>query len=86
MVVGMVDVRPKRHRLAYGRQVLFPKRFWEGISAGSVTAAFRRWERARVLAGRRYRTAAGIIEVDSVDQVRLRSMNRDAQLRRVCVG
>ena len=49
--------------------MLFPKRFWEGISAGTVTAAYRRWERARVLAGRRYRTAAGIVEVESVDSV-----------------
>lgn len=50
-------------------RVLFPKRFWDGIATGSVTAAYRRWERARVLAGRRYRTAGGIIEVDSVEQV-----------------
>jgi hypothetical protein len=50
-------------------KVLFPKRFWDGIATGSVTAAFRRWERARILAGRKYRTAGGIIEVDSVEQV-----------------
>ena len=49
--------------------MLFPKRLWEAISTGSVTAAYRRWERARVLAGRRYRTAGGIIEVDAVDLV-----------------
>jgi hypothetical protein len=49
--------------------VLFPKRLWEGIAAGSVTAAYRRWERPRVLTGRRYRTPSGIIEVESIDQV-----------------
>jgi hypothetical protein len=46
--------------------VLFPKRFWPGIADGSVTLTFRRWRRQQVLAGRRYRTPAGIVEVTSV--------------------
>jgi hypothetical protein len=46
--------------------VLFPKRFWPGIADGSVTLTFRRWRRHQVLAGRRYRTPAGIVEVTSV--------------------
>ena len=46
--------------------MLFPKRFWPGIADGSVTLTFRRWPRQQVLAGRRYRTPAGIVEVTSV--------------------
>jgi hypothetical protein len=46
--------------------VLFPKRFWPGIADGSVTLTFRRWRRQQVLAGRRYRTPAGIVAVTSV--------------------
>jgi hypothetical protein len=61
--------------------VLFPKRLWEGIAAGSVTAAYRRWERPRVLTGRRYRTPGGIIEVESVDLVAPDEIDdRDADL------
>jgi hypothetical protein len=67
--------------------VLFPKRFWPGIADGSVTLTFRRWRRQQVLAGRRYRTPAGIVEVTSVtiaspDEIRddeaCRAGHRDA--------
>ncbi|HJU80336.1 MAG TPA: hypothetical protein VJ796_01180 [Acidimicrobiia bacterium] len=44
----------------------FLKQYWEPIAAGQVTMAFRRWKIQQVIAGRRYRTAAGIIEVDEV--------------------
>ena len=47
----------------------FYKRYWEPIARGEITVAFRRWQRPLVVAGRRYRTAATIIEVDQVDQV-----------------
>lgn len=47
----------------------FLKRFWEPIAAGEVTVAIRRWDRPRVVAGRRYRTAGTILEVDSVETV-----------------
>ena len=46
--------------------MLFLKRFWEPIARGEVTVTFRRWKSQQVLAGRRYRTAAGIIEIDSI--------------------
>jgi len=49
--------------------VRFLKRFWEPIAAGEVTVAIRRWDRPRVVAGRRYRTAGTILEVDSVETV-----------------
>lgn len=48
----------------------FLKRFWEPIAAGEVTVAVRRWDRPRVVAGRRYRTAGTILEVDSVEIVK----------------
>ena len=50
--------------------MLFEQRFWPLIADGSVTVTFRRWRRRQAVAGRRYRTAAGIIEVDSIEVVR----------------
>jgi hypothetical protein len=49
--------------------VLFPRRHLDGIADGSVTLAFRRWERPRVKAGTRMRTAIGLVAVDAVDKV-----------------
>ena len=49
--------------------MLFLKRFWEPIARGEVTVTFRRWKAQQVLAGRRYRTPAGIIEIESVSMV-----------------
>jgi hypothetical protein len=49
--------------------VLFEQRFWEPISRGEVTVTFRRWKRRQALAGRRYRTAGGLIEIEAVDVV-----------------
>lgn len=39
------------------------------IAAGTVTVAFRRWERPRVRPGSRLRTAVGVLEVGSVQPV-----------------
>jgi hypothetical protein len=50
--------------------VLIEKRLWDGIRDGSITVMFRRWRRHQVLAGRIYRTAAGLVAVDAVDIVR----------------
>jgi hypothetical protein len=50
--------------------LLFKRAMLEGIAGGSVTLAFRRWERARVRAGTRMRTAVGLVEVEAVDIVR----------------
>ena len=49
--------------------MLFPKRLWPGIVDGSVTLAFRRWERPRARVGARHRTPAGVIEIDSISAV-----------------
>lgn len=55
--------------------MLFDKRFWAGIADGSVTVAFRRWHRPRVLAGRSYRTAGQILDVVSVTEVDVGSVS-----------
>lgn len=49
--------------------MLFLKRFWPGIADGSVTLTFRRWRRPQVVAGRSYRSPAGILDVTSVTVV-----------------
>jgi hypothetical protein len=51
--------------------VLFRRRSLDGIRAGEITLAFRRWERprARAGAGGRQRTAVGELAIDSVAPV-----------------
>jgi hypothetical protein len=51
--------------------VLFELRLREGIADGTISLAFRQWRRPQVVAGRRYRTGAGIAEVTAVDVVSL---------------
>ena len=47
--------------------MLFRRRFLDGIRAGEVTLAFRRWDRPRARAGGRQRTAVGELAIGSVD-------------------
>src|SRR5438477_5173454 len=49
--------------------MLFELRLKQGIADGTVTVAFRRWKRPQVVAGRRYRTGLGLVEVNAVDVV-----------------
>jgi hypothetical protein len=49
--------------------MLFEARFRDGVQDGSVTVTFRRWKRCQAIAGHRYRTAVGMIEVEQVDVV-----------------
>ena len=51
------------------RTVLFEGSFWPGIADGSITMTFRRWKRRQAVAGNRYRTGGGIIEVEQLDIV-----------------
>jgi hypothetical protein len=53
----------------HANTVLFPRDALEGLRAGRVTLAFRRWRRARVRAGTMMRTRAGLVEVLAVDVV-----------------
>jgi hypothetical protein len=49
--------------------LLFEARFWPLIASGRLTLTFRRWKRRQVIAGHRYRTPVGFIEVDEVATV-----------------
>jgi hypothetical protein len=52
--------------------LLFQKRFHEGLVSGAVTVTFRRWPRARVRPGGRYRChPIGVLEVDAIERVRV---------------
>jgi hypothetical protein len=55
--------------------VLFKRRFHAGLADGSITLTYRAWSRPQVKRGGRYRVGAiGLIEVDAVDRVKLRSI------------
>jgi hypothetical protein len=47
------------------------------IQAGDIDLAFRRWERPRVVVGTRMRTAVGLVEVTSVDEVSVESLTEE---------
>lgn len=49
--------------------MLIERRLHAGIRDGSVTVMFRRWRRRQVTAGNTYRTPAGRVVVDSVNEV-----------------
>lgn len=49
--------------------MLFTNGTLEGIAAGKVTVAFRRWKTAQVKVGTKLRTAIGLVEVLTVDEV-----------------
>jgi hypothetical protein len=49
--------------------MLIARRHLDGIMAGEISLAFRRWERARVKPGTRLRTSVGVIVVDDVSVV-----------------
>jgi hypothetical protein len=50
--------------------LLFKKAFHAGLTSGTITLTFRRWEKPHVRAGGRYRChPIGVLEVDRLDQV-----------------
>ena len=49
--------------------MLFKREVLDGIAAGTVSLAFRRWRRPRVRVGSQLRTAVGVLAVDAVDEV-----------------
>jgi hypothetical protein len=46
--------------------MLFERRLREGLHDGSISMAFRRWQRRQVVSGGRYRTGLDMVQVDSV--------------------
>jgi hypothetical protein len=65
----------------------------QGIADGSITLAFRRWDRPRMQPGSTQRTGAGVIRIETLDEVDPESLTEDdarragvqslAQLRRL---
>ncbi len=49
--------------------MLIRKPVLDAIAAGTVTCAFRRWDRPRVQVGTMLRTAVGVLEVTAVDEM-----------------
>jgi hypothetical protein len=60
--------------------VQFEAKYAKGIAEGSQTLTFRRWKTPQAIAGNTYRTAAGRIEVTSVQVVAPESIT-DAEAR-----
>jgi hypothetical protein len=60
--------------------VRLERRAREGIADGSIDVLFRRWKRPQVVAGRRYRTTAGLLDVVALDVLDATSItDRDAR-------
>lgn len=57
--------------------MLFRRETLEGLSAGRISLAFRRWERARVRRGSRLRTAVGVLAVEAVDVVAIADITEE---------
>ncbi|MBE7490822.1 MAG: ASCH domain-containing protein [Planctomycetes bacterium] len=49
--------------------MLFRQQFLDGIKAGAITRAFRRWRRPTVKAGGTLLTPVGVVAIDSVQEV-----------------
>ena len=61
--------------------MLFKQAFWGGLRDGTITVTFRRWKRPQAKPGGRYRTPAGMLEVESVEVVTAERVT-DAEARR----
>jgi hypothetical protein len=49
--------------------MLFEQRLRDGLHDGSITMAFRRWQRVQVVAGHQYRTGSDMVAVDAIDLI-----------------
>ncbi|TFV86614.1 hypothetical protein [Blastococcus sp. CT_GayMR16] len=61
--------------------MLISKAIAEGIADGSVTVAFRRWDRPRVRPGGTQRTVAGVVRFDSVEEIDPATLTEDDAAR-----
>jgi hypothetical protein len=57
--------------------MLFNRRALDGIAAGEIDLAFRRWRRATVKAGGTLRTRAGVLAIDAVEPTGERRIRAD---------
>jgi hypothetical protein len=57
--------------------MLFKKADLDGIAAGRITLAFRRWRRPTVRQGGTLRTRAGVLSIDAVSVVRMRDISAE---------
>ena len=61
--------------------MLFRQATLDGIAAGTITVAFRRWRQPRVRPGSRLRTAVGVIAIEDVEAVPQEAITEDAARR-----
>ena len=54
--------------------MLFPKRFWTGLTDGSVTVAFRYWKRPTVKGGGTLHGPVGVLAIESVERIAARAI------------
>jgi hypothetical protein len=52
-----------------------------GIADGSVTLAFRRWDRPRMRPGSTQRTSAGVVRIDTVEEIDPEALTEDDAAR-----
>jgi hypothetical protein len=57
--------------------VLLDRATAEGIADGSVTLAFRRWDRPRMRPGSTQRTVAGVVEIQTLEEVDPATLTED---------
>lgn len=69
----MVPARPRGWLV---RMMIRPAEL-AAIKAGEIDLAFRRWDRPRVKVGTRMRTAVGVVEVTSVEQVAVSALRAE---------
>jgi hypothetical protein len=62
--------------------LLFKKPFHEGLKSGAITITFRRWQKPHVKPRGRYRChPIGVLEVDAIDVVPVKSITADDATR-----
>lgn len=54
--------------------MLFPKKLWAGLEDGSITVAFRRWQKPAAKAGSTQRFAGGVLAFEEVQPIPLKAI------------
>jgi hypothetical protein len=58
-------------------RVLFKARFWPGLADGTITVAFRRWQRPTVKASGTLQSPGGMLAIDEVARIDLSELSDD---------